>query len=106
MILKQIAELFQIKTLSVWRLIRAILPHASWLDATIHLAGPDGVRSMSIADFYALDGMTRNVLKAGEFVTHVSIPEESDDLNGDYQKLDLTRILGLPRSWCCDGMET
>ena len=36
------------------------------IDATIHLAGPDGVRSMSIADFYALDGMTRNVLKAGE----------------------------------------
>ena len=68
------------------------------LDATIHLAGPEGVRSMSIADFYALDGMTRNVLKTGEFVTHVSTPEESDDLDGDYQKLSLRESWDFPEA--------
>ena len=68
------------------------------LDATIHLAGPEGVRSMSIADFYALDGMTRNVLNTGEFVTHVSTPEESDDLEGDYQKLSLRESWDFPEA--------
>ena len=32
------------------------------LDATIHLASASGARSMSFADFFELDGMTRNVL--------------------------------------------
>ena len=78
------------------------------LDATIHLAGPDGVRSMLIADFYALDGMTRNVLKSDEFVTHVSLPNESDELNGDYQKLRLRESWDFPEAgvataWKRDG---
>ena len=42
------------------------------LDATIHLASASGARSMPFADFFELDGVTRNVLKAGELVTHVT----------------------------------
>jgi CO/xanthine dehydrogenase FAD-binding subunit len=42
--------------------------------------------------------MTRNVLKTGEFVTHVSTPEESDDLDGDYQKLSLRESWDFPEA--------
>jgi 4-hydroxybenzoyl-CoA reductase subunit beta len=38
-------------------------------------------------DFFQLDGMTRNVLEEGEIVTHVTLPDDVSDWNGDYQKL-------------------
>ncbi len=57
------------------------------LGAEIHLASPGGNRSMPMNDFFQLDGMTRNVLKEGEMVTHVTLPEGSEDWCGDYQKL-------------------
>jgi CO/xanthine dehydrogenase FAD-binding subunit len=31
--------------------------------------------------------MTRNVLESGELVTHITIPEDSVEWSGDYQKL-------------------
>jgi len=57
------------------------------LGATIHLASPDGKRSMPLSEFFQLDGMTRNVLKPGELVTHLSLPDDSGEWQGDYQKL-------------------
>ena len=57
------------------------------LNAEIHLASPKGSRSMPLEEFFQLDGMTRNVLEDGEMVTHVTIPEDSGDWFGDYQKL-------------------
>ena len=57
------------------------------LDATIHLASPSGTRSMPLSEFFQLDGMTRNVLGPDELVTHLTIPEDSNEWEGDYQKL-------------------
>ena len=77
------------------------------LGAMIHLAGPDGQRSMNLDEFFALDGMKRNVLENGEFVTHITLPIESDQLVGDYQKLRLRESWDFPEagvaaSWKCN----
>ena len=68
------------------------------LDATIHLASGDGTRSMPFADFFQLDGMTRNVLKLGELVTHVTLPEDSVNWSGGYQKLRLRETWDFPEA--------
>ena len=64
-----------------------LAPVLMCLGATIHLASPKGKRSMPLCDFFKLDGMTRNVLEPGEMVTHITLPEDSSDWSGDYQKL-------------------
>ena len=57
------------------------------LGATIHLSSPEGSRSMPINEFFKLDGMTRNVLNNGEIITHITLPDDLFDWEGDYQKL-------------------
>ena len=64
-----------------------LAPVLMCLDATIHLVSPRGTRSLPLSEFFELDGMTRNVLERGELVTHVTLPEDSAEWNGDYQKL-------------------
>jgi 4-hydroxybenzoyl-CoA reductase subunit beta len=64
-----------------------LAPVLMCLGATIHLAGPNGIRSMPLSEFFQLDGMTRNVLQPGELVTHLTLPEDVAEWHGDYQKL-------------------
>ena len=64
-----------------------LAPVLMCLGATIHLAGPNGTRSMALSEFFQLDGMTRNVLQTGELVTHLTLPEDVSEWQGDYQKL-------------------
>ena len=64
-----------------------LAPVLMCLDATIHLASANGVRSLPLRDFFELDGMKRNILERGELVTHITIPEDSAEWHGDYQKL-------------------
>ena len=78
------------------------------LDATIHLASSAGARSMPFADFFELDGMTRNVLKPGELVTHVTLPDDAKNWQGAYQKLRLRESWDFPEAgvaaaWRIDG---
>ena len=47
------------------------------LDASVVLIGPEGERTMPLVDFYELDGMKKNVLKTGEFLLKVVLPEEA-----------------------------
>lgn len=68
------------------------------LDATIHLASGAGARSMPFAEFFQLDGMTRNVLKPGELVTHVTLPEDAAEWQGAYQKLRLRETWDFPEA--------
>ena len=68
------------------------------LDATIHLASASGARSMPFADFFELDGMTRNVLKQGELVTHVTLPDDAKNWHGAYQKLRLRESWDFPEA--------
>lgn len=64
-----------------------LAPVLMCLEATIHLAGPNGTRSMALSDFFQLDGITRNVLESGELVTHLTLPDDVSEWQGDYQKL-------------------
>lgn len=64
-----------------------LAPVLMCLDATIHLASPDGKRSMQLSEFFQLDGMTRNVLQPGELVTHLTLSDDAGEWQGDYQKL-------------------
>jgi len=64
-----------------------LAPVLMCLGATIHLASANGVRSLPLRDFFELDGMKRNILERGELVTHITIPEDSAEWHGDYQKL-------------------
>ena len=64
-----------------------LAPVLMCLDATIHLASPGGTRSLPLCEFFELDGMKRNILEKGELVTHITIPEDSSEWHGDYQKL-------------------
>ena len=68
------------------------------LDATIHLASGAGARSMPFAEFFQLDGMTRNVLKPGELVTHVRLPDDAKNWEGGYQKLRLRETWDFPEA--------
>ena len=66
------------------------------LDATIHLASRTGARSMPFAEFFQLDGMTRNVLNNGELVTHVTLPEDAKKLAWIISKIEATKNLRFP----------
>ena len=81
------------------------------LDATIHLASGAGARSMPFAEFFQLDGMTRNVLKPGELVTHVTLPDDAKNWQGAYQKLRLRETWDFPEAgvaaaWRLEGGKT
>ena len=64
-----------------------LAPVLMCLGATIHLASPAGTRSIPLCEFFELDGMKRNILEKSELVTHITIPEDSSEWRGDYQKL-------------------
>jgi 4-hydroxybenzoyl-CoA reductase subunit beta len=64
-----------------------LAPNLMCLGAKIHLASPDGKREMDLSEFFELDGIKRNVLQPSEFVTHITLPNNSIDFDGDYLKL-------------------
>ena len=64
-----------------------LAPALMCLDATIHLASLNSTRSMPLEDFFQNDGITRNVLKPGEIVTHIELPDDSLRRFSSYQKL-------------------
>ncbi|QQC65977.1 FAD binding domain-containing protein [Paraburkholderia ginsengisoli] len=60
------------------------------LDATLHVEGPNGTRSIAIDDFFLLPGTTpqrENVLDAGELITHVTLPPLPAGTRSVYLKL-------------------
>lgn len=59
------------------------------LDATIHVTGPNGDRSIPITQFYLLPGTTperENVLGAGEIITHVALAPLPKNAKSHYLK--------------------
>jgi xanthine dehydrogenase YagS FAD-binding subunit len=60
------------------------------LEATIHVHGPKGERSIPIADFHLLPGNTphrETVLEPGDLVTHVTLPPPAPGSRSLYLKL-------------------
>jgi xanthine dehydrogenase YagS FAD-binding subunit len=62
----------------------------SALEATIHIQGANGERSVAIDDFFLLPGTTperENVLEPGDLVTHVTLPPPVEGSRSVYLKL-------------------
>jgi xanthine dehydrogenase YagS FAD-binding subunit len=60
------------------------------LDASVHLLGPDGVRTVPVAGFYLLPGATpdrETVLRQGELITQVTVPRTGVATRSRYLKL-------------------
>jgi xanthine dehydrogenase YagS FAD-binding subunit len=60
------------------------------LEATIHVRGTKGERSISIADFHLLPGNTpqrETVLEPGDLITHVTLPAPAPGSRSTYLKL-------------------
>src|SRR5215210_2484723 len=60
------------------------------LEATIHVTGPKGDRSIPIADFHLLPGETphkETVLEPGDLITHVTLPPPAPRSKSLYLKL-------------------
>lgn len=60
------------------------------LEATIHVRGPKGERSIPIADFHLLPGNTpqrETVLEPGDLITHVTLPPPAQGSRSLYIKL-------------------
>jgi xanthine dehydrogenase YagS FAD-binding subunit len=60
------------------------------LEATIHVRGPKGERSIPIADFHVLPGNTpqrETVLEPGDLITHVTLPPPEPGSRSLYLKL-------------------
>src|SRR6266566_829957 len=60
------------------------------LEATIHVRGPKGERSIPIADFHVLPGNTpqrETVLEPGDLITHVTLPPAAPRSRSLYLKL-------------------
>src|SRR2546421_3846682 len=60
------------------------------LEATVHVRGPKGERSIPIADFHVLPGNTpqrETVLEPGDLITHVTLPAPAPGTRSLYLKL-------------------
>jgi len=75
-----------------------LAPSLLVLNAQIHLCGPEGLRNMQLTEFFELDGITRNCLKPGEIITHVTISDDAKLWSGDYQKLSLRKSWDFPEA--------
>jgi 4-hydroxybenzoyl-CoA reductase subunit beta len=66
------------------------------LDAEIEIAGPSGVRSTALRDFYTGDGEKYRRLQPDELVTRVFLPVASADYRGIYRKLRVRGSIDYP----------
>jgi len=64
-----------------------LAPVLMCMGARVHLISISGKREMLLNDFFELDGMKKNKLLPGELLTHITIPKETLQWEGDYQKL-------------------
>ena len=73
-----------------------LAPILGVLGASIELAGPDGARIVPVVEFYAGDGIRKNVLKAGEMIVAIRLPEDAAALRSGYRKLRSRDTLDYP----------
>ena len=66
------------------------------LGASVHLEGLEGGRDVPLAAFFQHDGIRKNVMRKGEIITHVSLPESSAKLRAGYRKLRIRDTFDYP----------
>ena len=75
-----------------------LAPNFMALGANVTLIGPKGERTMPLNEFYQLDGMKKNVLQPGEFMLKVTLPKDSFEYCGSYQKLRVRESWDFPEA--------
>ena len=75
-----------------------LAPNFMVLGTEVVLIGPNGQRTLPLAEFYELDGMKKNVLKEGEFLLKVVLPEDAHQRKGCYQKLRVRESWDFPEA--------
>ena len=75
-----------------------LAPNFMVLGASVVLIGPEGERTMPLAEFYELDGKKKNVLKQGEFLLKVVLPKDAGKRKGCYQKLRVRESWDFPEA--------
>ena len=75
-----------------------LAPNFMALEAEVRLIGPEGERTIALSEFYQLDGMKKNVLQPGEFMLKVTLPKDSFDYTGSYQKLRVRESWDFPEA--------
>jgi 4-hydroxybenzoyl-CoA reductase subunit beta len=75
-----------------------LAPNFMVLGAEVVLVGPKGERTLPLHEFYALDGMKKNVLEEGEFLLKVVLPETALERTGSYQKLRVRDSWDFPEA--------
>lgn len=75
-----------------------LAPNFMALGAQVTLIGPKGERTIALSEFYQLDGMKKNVLLPGEFMLKVTLPKDSFDYTGSYQKLRVRESWDFPEA--------
>ena len=75
-----------------------LAPNFMVLGAEVVLIGPNGQRTLPLAEFYELNGMKKNVLKEGEFLLKVVLPEDAHQRKGCYQKLRVRESWDFPEA--------
>ena len=75
-----------------------LAPNFMALEAKVTLIGPKGERTMPLNEFYQLDGMKKNVLQPGEFMLKVTLPKDSFEYCGSYQKLRVRESWDFPEA--------
>lgn len=64
--------------------------------AAVHLAGPQGERTVPIAQFYANDGIDAWTKRPGEIVTKITVPPPTPGTRSSYRKLRLRNSFDFP----------
>jgi 4-hydroxybenzoyl-CoA reductase subunit beta len=66
------------------------------LGAAFALQGTEGKREVSSAKFFTHDGITRNVKRPEEILTHIVIPSKAQTLRANYMKLRVRDSMDFP----------
>jgi CO/xanthine dehydrogenase FAD-binding subunit len=66
------------------------------LGANVRLAGPKGERSLPLTDFFALDGIKRNVKTREEILVSLDLPSDARELRASYQKFRVREAWDFP----------
>jgi len=66
------------------------------LGAEVEIAGVDGLRRVSLSEFYVNDGIARLRMAPDEIVTRVLLPESAKGWRGSYQKLRVRGSIDYP----------
>ncbi len=81
-----------------------LAPLLGCLDAVLELVSADGRRDVKVTEFYSGDGIAKNVLKPGEIIAGVRIPEESGGLRAGYRKLRSRDTMDYPEMGCAAAL--